>query len=129
MTCSYAPQGPEHLSAKEARDGSIVSAKVRALRQFTGQGLMDCKKALVTCRGDVLMAVGHLHYSGCLINLKSGDMVTWVRNRAAGYAEQLEWVKGEIRRKVDHGAGSAVIDLVPLDAVLVSQECDVDYNI
>lgn len=105
MNRSDAPHGSQHLSALEARDDSIVSAKVRALRQFTGQGSMDCKKALVTCRGDVLMAVGHLHYSGCLINLKSGDMATWVRNQAAGYAEQLEWIDGAICSKGDHGAG------------------------
>lgn len=100
MTRSDAPHCLPHLSAIEARDGSIVSAKVRALQQFTGQGLMDCKKALVTCQGDVLLAVGYLCYRGCLINLKSGDMANWVRKQAAGYADRLEWIDGAICSKV-----------------------------
>ena len=42
-----------------------ISAKdVMALRQKTGLGMMDCKKALVECEGDMDKAADHLRKKG-----------------------------------------------------------------
>ena len=43
---------------------TITAAQVNELRQKTGVGMMDCKKALVACNGDLEAAVEHLRKSG-----------------------------------------------------------------
>lgn len=44
----------------------LSAAEVRALRENTGAGMMDCKKALVECGGDIEKAVEHLRKRGIL---------------------------------------------------------------
>jgi elongation factor Ts len=44
----------------------LSAAEVRALREKTGAGMMDCKKALVECGGDIEKAVEHLRKRGIL---------------------------------------------------------------
>ena len=39
---------------------AITAAAVNELRQATGCGLMDCKKALIECEGDMEKAVMYL---------------------------------------------------------------------
>ncbi|RKZ31264.1 translation elongation factor Ts [bacterium] len=44
---------------------SDIDAKtVQQLRKMTGAGMMDCKKALVECEGDIEKAVDHLRKTG-----------------------------------------------------------------
>jgi elongation factor Ts len=43
---------------------SISAADVKALRERTGAGMMDCKKALKECDGDVDKAMDHLRKIG-----------------------------------------------------------------
>ena len=40
---------------------AISAAQVKALRERTGAGMMDCKKALVEAGGDLEAAVDRLH--------------------------------------------------------------------
>jgi len=40
---------------------------VKRLRQLTGEGLIDCKKALVAHNWDSEKAIEHLHYQGQLV--------------------------------------------------------------
>ena len=42
----------------------ITAAEVNKLRQSTGAGMMDCKKALVEANGDLDSAVDHLRKAG-----------------------------------------------------------------
>ena len=35
----------------------ITASEVKALRDRTGAGMMDCKKALVACEGDIEKAI------------------------------------------------------------------------
>ena len=39
---------------------NITAAQVNELRQITGAGMMDCKKALVECNGDQQAAIDYL---------------------------------------------------------------------
>ena len=39
---------------------NITAAQVNELRQMTGAGMMDCKKALVECNGDKQAAIDYL---------------------------------------------------------------------
>ena len=46
---------------------AITAAVVNELRQATGCGLMDCKKALIECEGDMEKAVMYLREKGAAI--------------------------------------------------------------
>ena len=43
---------------------AITAAQVKELREMTGAGMMDCKKALVECEGDIKKAVDWLREKG-----------------------------------------------------------------
>ena len=43
---------------------TITASLVKELRERTGSGMMECKKALVECNGDIEAAVEHLRKSG-----------------------------------------------------------------
>lgn len=43
---------------------AVTAAQVKELRELTGAGMMDCKKALVECEGDVKKAIDWLREKG-----------------------------------------------------------------
>ncbi len=45
---------------------AITPEQVKALRERTGAGIMDCKRALESCAGDIARAVEHLREQGIL---------------------------------------------------------------
>lgn len=49
---------------------NITAAQVNELRQMTGAGMMDCKKALVECNGDYEAAIDYLRKKGQKIAAK-----------------------------------------------------------
>ena len=81
----------------------ITASEVNKLRQATGAGMMDCKKALVEAEGDFDKAVENLR--------KKGQKV------AANRADR-ESSEGAVLAKVnaDHNAG-----------VIVSVNCETDF--
>ena len=50
----------------------ISAAQVKALREKTGAGMMDCKAALAECKGDVEAAIEHLRKTGQDAAVKRG---------------------------------------------------------
>ena len=52
---------------------SISAAEVNKLRQMTGAGLMDCKKALTESNGDMDAAVDLLRAKGAKLSAKRAD--------------------------------------------------------
>ena len=54
---------------------AITAADVNKLRQMTGSGLMDCKKALVACDGDMDKAVDYLREKGLASAGKKADRI------------------------------------------------------
>ena len=42
----------------------ITAAKVKELRERTGAGMMECKKALEKCKGDIALAITELRKAG-----------------------------------------------------------------
>ena len=54
---------------------AITAAAVNELRKMTGSGLMDCKKALVACEGDMDKAVDYLREKGLAGAAKKADRV------------------------------------------------------
>ncbi len=51
----------------------ITAAEVNKLRKQTGAGMMDCKKALVECEGDIEKAVDYLRKKGQKVASKRAD--------------------------------------------------------
>ena len=43
---------------------AITASQVKELRQRTGAGMMECKKALVECDGDIEIAIEHMRKTG-----------------------------------------------------------------
>lgn len=54
----------------------ITSGLVKELREKTGLGMMDCKKALVETNGDIEKAVEHLRKKGALKAESKSDRIT-----------------------------------------------------
>src|SRR3546814_19766064 len=52
---------------------TISAADVNKLRQQTGAGMMDCKKALVEAGGDFEAAVDYLRKKGAKVSASSSD--------------------------------------------------------
>ena len=74
---------------------AITAAQVKELREQTGAGMMDCKKALVECDGDMTAAVD------------------WLRKRGAAKAEKKEGriaAEGLTRVKID-GNKAVVVEI------------------
>ncbi|MDR1740054.1 MAG: translation elongation factor Ts [Bacteroidales bacterium] len=55
---------------------NITASDVNKLRQMTGAGMMDCKKALVECDGDFEKAVDYLRKHGQKVAAKRADRET-----------------------------------------------------
>lgn len=78
---------------------ALTAEKVKILREFTGEGMMDCRNKLGLAKGDLLLAVGLLKVSGQLVNYK-GNRADRDMAAAKSYAEELEiGPDGKIRRK------------------------------
>ena len=55
---------------------NITAQMVKELRESTGAGMMDCKKALVECDGDVAKATEYLQIKGLAKAAKRGARKT-----------------------------------------------------
>ena len=60
--------------------------QIKALRNKTGLGLIDCKRALDKCNYDSLLAEGWLRYYGCAIHIEDG-YDEWVMKSAKRWAK------------------------------------------
>ena len=57
---------------------TITSALVKELRERTGAGMMDCKKALVNCDGDMDKAIDFLREKGLAAAAKKAGRIELV---------------------------------------------------
>src|SRR5690606_2366723 len=61
--------------SKRGNDMSITAAMVKELREITGAGMMECKKALVETEGNIEVAVENLRKSGAAQAAKKSGRV------------------------------------------------------
>ena len=54
------------LTEEEDADEQFSIAKMRQLREHTGAGLMECKRALIDADGDIIKAYDALIYAGLI---------------------------------------------------------------
>jgi len=76
---------------------SITAAMVKDLRERTGAGMMECKKALVECNGDIEAAIEHMRKTG----LAKAD-----KKAGRTAAEGLIAIKGS-----DDGKKAAIVEI------------------
>jgi hypothetical protein len=78
---------------------AIKVAVVKALREFTGEGMMTCRQALDKAKGDPLLAVGLMQASGQLVNVR-GNREERDMRMAQSYADDLQLdADGKISRR------------------------------
>lgn len=71
-----ATEAKEPASApKPAAAGGITTAMIKELRELTGAGMMDCKKALQETDGDIDQAIENMRTSGALKAAKKATKV------------------------------------------------------
>ena len=83
---------------------SITAAMVKQLRDKTNAGMMDCKKALGECDGDMEKAVDYLRQKGLAVAAKRGD-------RTAAEGQIMSYI---------HGGGKL--------GVMVEINCETDFT-
>ena len=54
---------------------AISAADVKNLREMTGVGMMDCKKALTECDGDIDKAIEYLREKGLAASAKKAGRI------------------------------------------------------
>ena len=54
---------------------AITAAMVKELRELTGAGMMDCKKALEACDGDIEASFDWLREKGIAKSAKKADRI------------------------------------------------------
>ena len=68
---------------------AISAKEVQALREKTGVGMMECKKALVETNGDMDKAVEYLREKGLAASIKKGDRIA---AEGAAYAAVIDGI-------------------------------------
>ena len=81
---------------------NITAQMVKELRESTGAGMMDCKKALVECDGDAKKAAEYLQVKGLAKAAKRGG-----RKTAEGYVGVYRHHDGKGHRPEEGSEGSA----------------------
>jgi elongation factor Ts len=64
------------IQIKRVRAMAITAALVKELRERTGSGMMECKKALVEANGDIEVAIEEMRKSGLAKADKKADRIT-----------------------------------------------------
>jgi elongation factor Ts len=66
---------PQPLNTRASFALAVSVSEIKELRQLTGAGMMDCKKALIETDGDVEMAIENMRKSGALKAAKKATKV------------------------------------------------------
>lgn len=108
----------------------IKPALVKELRERTGAGMMDCKKALVAAEGDIELAAEHLRKAGqAKADKRSGRVAAEGQVLIKGDPNAGRYVIVEVNSETDFVANDAnfreFVELVG-DAVLATAPSDVE---
>ena len=106
-----------------------ISAKdVQVLREKTGVGMMECKKALVATDGDMEKAVEYLREKGLAASIKKGDRIA---AEGAAYAAVIDGVGVvvEVNAETDFiGKNEKFVEFVHGVAAAVAKENPADLD-
>jgi elongation factor Ts len=98
----------------------ISAAVVKALREQTGLPMMDCKKALTECQGDVEAAIRWLRERGAQLIVKRGDRET-AFGRFGIYANFTPGVGGIVELKCESAPVTQNAEFIQLANDLAQQ--------
>ncbi len=107
---------------------NITAATVNELRQATGCGLMDCKKALVECEGDTQKAILYLREKGLASQAKKASRVA---AEGMAYATTVDGVGVvvEVNCETDFVAsGEPFVNFVKSLAEVIAKENPADVD-
>ncbi len=107
---------------------AITARDVQTLREMTGVGMMDCKKALVASDGDMEKAVEYLREKGLAAAQKKADRVA---AEGMAYAAVLDGVGVvvEVNAETDFvGKNEVFVDYVKGVAAVVAKENPADVD-
>ncbi len=107
---------------------AFTAKDVQALREKTGAGMMDCKKALVETDGDMDKAVDFLREKGLAAAAKKASRVA-AEGTVAAYSDATAGALVEINCETDFVAkGAPFIDLAKkvVETVVAAKPADVD---
>ena len=107
---------------------AITAKEVQALREKTGVGMMECKKALVATDGDMDKAVEYLREKGLAASVKKGGRIA---AEGAAYADVINGVGVvvEVNAETDFvGKNEKFVDFVHGVATVVAKENPADLE-
>lgn len=107
---------------------AITAKEVQALREKTGVGMMECKKALVATDGDMEKAVEFLREKGLAASIKKGGRIA---AEGAAYAAVIDGVGVvvEVNAETDFvGKNEKFVDFVHGVAAVVAKEAPADLD-
>lgn len=107
---------------------AISAKQVQALREKTGVGMMECKKALVATDGDMDKAIEYLREKGLAASIKKGDRIA---AEGAAYATVLDGagVVVEVNAETDFvGKNEKFVEFVHGVASVVAKENPADLD-
>ncbi len=107
---------------------AVTAAAVNELRQATGSGLMDCKKALVACDGDMDKAIDYLREKGLA---SAGKKASRVAAEGMAYAADIDGVGVvvEVNCESDFVAGNDLFKNFVKDlATVIAKEDPADVD-
>ena len=107
---------------------AITAKDVQTLREKTGVGMMECKKALVASDGDMDKAVEYLREKGLAASIKKGDRIA---AEGAAYAAVIDGVGVvvEVNAETDFvGKNEKFVDFVKGVAAVVAKEKPADLD-
>ena len=107
---------------------AITAKEVQALREKTGVGMMECKKALVATDGDMDKAVEYLREKGLAASVKKGGRIA---AEGAAYAAVIDGVGVvvEVNAETDFvGKNEKFVEFVHGVAAVVAKENPADLD-
>lgn len=107
---------------------AISAKEVQALREKTGVGMMECKKALVAADGDMDKAVEYLRERGLAASAKKGDRIA---AEGATYAAVIDGVGVvvEVNAETDFvGKNEKFVEFVKGVAAVVAKDAPADLD-
>ena len=107
---------------------AISAADVKNLREMTGVGMMDCKKALTECDGDIDKAIEYLREKGLAASAKKAGRIA---AEGMAYATVIDGVGVvvEVNAETDFvGKNEKFVDFVKGVAATVAKEAPADLD-
>ncbi len=105
----------------------ITAALVKELREITGVGMMDCKKALAECDGDITQAVDWLRAKGLSKAAKKTGRVA-AEGLIALASKDLSSVMIELNSETDFVSRNAEFQEFALELAEIALSCDGDIE-